>query len=539
MHRQGGSLSVQGQHWMTRERNIAVVGGGYWGQNLIRNFFELGALRCICDSNAATLARYSELYPDIIRCNSIEQVLADTGIRGVVIATPAATHYRLAKLALEANKDVLVEKPLALRQQEGAELVEVAQRRQRILMVGHVLQYHPAVRKLKELIDAGELGKIQYIYSNRLNIGKIRTEENILWSFAPHDISLMLMLVGALPEFVTAQGASYLQHNVPDVTLTSLVFPHGTRGHIFVSWLHPHKEQRLVVVGERKMAVFNDTDERHKLIVYSHHVDWKEGKPIAQKSEPQPILIPPDEPLRIECLHFLDSMATRSKPSTDGAEGLAVLTVLEACQRSLDHDGQRVAVTSTPQNRRYYVHESAYVDEPCDIGEGTKIWHFSHILKNTKIGTNCVIGQNVVIGPNVTIGHGVKIQNNVSVYQGVTLEDEVFCGPSMVFTNVNNPRSAIPRMHELRPTLVKRGATIGANATIVCGHTIGRYSFVGAGAVVTRDVPDYALVIGNPARIAGWVCRCGARLEFANGQAVCAACTKRYTKTNDLVEPID
>ncbi|MCS7048545.1 MAG: N-acetyltransferase [Verrucomicrobiae bacterium] len=178
------------------------------------------------------------------------------------------------------------------------------------------------------------------------------------------------------------------------------------------------------------------------------------------------------------------------------------------------------------------------MDEPCDIGDGTKIWHFSHVLKGSKIGKNCNIGQNVVIGPNVTVGDRVKIQNNVSVYQGVTLEDEVFCGPSMVFTNVNNPRSGIARMHELKPTLVKKGATIGANATIVCGHTIGTYSFIGAGAVVTKDVPDYALAVGNPARVVGWVCKCGVRLHFDGSDATCAACGAKYRKDGQCVRPI-
>lgn len=180
-------------------------------------------------------------------------------------------------------------------------------------------------------------------------------------------------------------------------------------------------------------------------------------------------------------------------------------------------------------DRDYFVHESAYVDEPVKIGKGTKIWHFSHVMAGAEIGEGCTIGQNVLIGPNVRIGNNVKIQNNVSVYEGVTLEDDVFCGPSMVFTNVDRPRSAYPREHsEYLPTLVKRGATIGANATIVCGHTIGAHAFIGAGAVVTKDVPDYALVYGNPARVHGWVCECGEMLEFSEGRARCLGCSREY-----------
>lgn len=176
----------------------------------------------------------------------------------------------------------------------------------------------------------------------------------------------------------------------------------------------------------------------------------------------------------------------------------------------------------------YFVHESSYVDEPCTIGAGTKIWHFSHVMKGAVIGRNCNIGQNVVVSPGVRMGEGCKIQNNVSLYEGVILEDFVFCGPAMVFTNVTNPRSEIVRKHEYLETLVRRGASIGANATVVCGHTIGQYAFIGAGAVVTKDVPDFALMVGNPARRAGWMCRCGIKLLLDGARGRCAACSAAY-----------
>jgi UDP-2-acetamido-3-amino-2,3-dideoxy-glucuronate N-acetyltransferase len=186
----------------------------------------------------------------------------------------------------------------------------------------------------------------------------------------------------------------------------------------------------------------------------------------------------------------------------------------------------------------YFVHESSYVDQPCSIGTGTKIWHFSHVMSNCQIGVRCNIGQNVVISPGVVIGNNVKIQNNVSVYTGCILEDDVFCGPSMVFTNVVNPRSHVVRRDEYKRTLVRAGASLGANSTVVCGTTIGRYAFVGAGSVVTRDVPDYALVYGNPARVRGWMCACGVRLEFgADSQSRCAACGVEYVRSEDQVRP--
>jgi len=193
-------------------------------------------------------------------------------------------------------------------------------------------------------------------------------------------------------------------------------------------------------------------------------------------------------------------------------------------------------------NRGSFIHESAYVDQPCNIGDGTRVWHFCHIMKNATIGKDCILGQNVYVGSNTVIGDRCKIQNNVSLYDGVILEDDVFCGPSMVFTNVVNPRSSVSRKHEFKQTLVKRGASIGANASIVCGITIGQYSFVGAGAVVTKDVPDYALVYGNPARIMSWMCQCGTKLKFkARGQkqtAACGSCHNVYSKRRLTVKPL-
>lgn len=188
--------------------------------------------------------------------------------------------------------------------------------------------------------------------------------------------------------------------------------------------------------------------------------------------------------------------------------------------------------------KKYFVHESSYVDEPCEIGEGSSVWHFSHIMKNCKIGKDCKIGQNVVISSGVTIGNNVKIQNNVSVYTGVTLEDDVFCGPSMVFTNVFNPRCEYPRntVDDYLKTTVRKGASIGANATVVCGNEIGKYAFVGAGTVVTKDIPPYALVYGNPARINGWICECGCKLNFLGAKAICKDCAKEYVENDMVVE---
>jgi UDP-2-acetamido-3-amino-2,3-dideoxy-glucuronate N-acetyltransferase len=312
------------------------------------------------------------------------------------------------------------------------------------------------------------------------------------------------------------------------------------RGHIFVSWLHPFKEQKLVVVGDRKMAVFDDTLAAEKLQLYPHRVDWIDRVPVAVKAEAETVPLPEAEPLAQECRHFLECVVTRQRPRTDGRNGVEVLRVLEACQQSLERGGSPVRLAPSPAEPapRYYAHPTATIDTGCEIGEGTKIWHYSHVMPGARIGRGCNFGQNVLVARDVVIGNNVKIQNNVSVYEGVVLEDDVFCGPSMVFTNVINPRSHVSRKHEYRPTLVRRGATLGANATIICGHTVGRFAFVGAGAVVTKDVPEYALMLGAPARIAGWMCECGVRLKATGGRGVCPDCQRGYSIDGERVEPL-
>jgi UDP-2-acetamido-3-amino-2,3-dideoxy-glucuronate N-acetyltransferase len=526
---------------------VAVIGSGYWGRNLVRNYHQLQALKVICDMDHSVLGQFAEQYPDVRTCSNFGEALAQEDIQGVVIATPAETHYQLARQALLAGKHVYVEKPLVTRSKEGEDLIALADQKQRVLMVGHLLQYHPIFVCLKELVRKGELGRINYIYSNRLNLGKIRREENILWSFAPHDISMILSLAGEEPESVVATGGNYLHQNIADVTSTHLEFASGLRAHIFVSWLHPFKEQKLVVVGERKMAVFNDTKSwENKLFLYPHQIRWENNIPIPARAEPEKVAIPQDEPLRLECMHFLDCMRLNRRPITDGHEGLRVLKILNASQRSLDLHGQKIILIArsdesgvaplsggadrSESQKDYFVHPSAVIDAETEIGAGTRIWHFSHVLSGSRIGTDCNIGQNVVIGPDVVIGRKCKIQNNVSVYKGVRLEDGVFCGPSMVFTNIFNPRAYMRKMDQVRPTLVKEGATLGANCTIVCGVTVGRFAFIGAGAVVTRDVLDYALVAGNPARRIGWACECG---ESVPDSLQCPVCQKAYALQGD------
>ncbi len=522
------------------KKNIGLAGLGYWGRNILRNLYELGALHTACDADAGILRERKEKFPDAAYTASFKSLLDDPEIKAIAVATPAANHYQAVKAALMAGKDVFVEKPLALTVKEGEDLVRTARVEGRVLMVGHILQYHPAVKKLRELVSSGGLGKIQYIYSNRLNIGKLRTEENILWSFAPHDISVVLALVDREePLNVEAFGGDYLNKGVYDTTITELEFSNGVNGHIFVSWLHPFKEQKLVVVGSKAMAVFDDMSEE-KLFLYPHVIEWKAGKlPVAKKADYQVVPFEKKEPLKEELIHFMERVEDRRTPETDGEEGLRVLKILERAERSLAKK-KGPGEENTKKEAGYFVHDSAYVDEGVKIGEGSSIWHFSHILKGSRIGRNCIVGQNVMIGPDVEIGDRCKVQNNVALYKGVKIEDEVFCGPSCVFTNVYTPRAFVERKHEFLPTLVKRGATIGANATIVCGARLGEYCLIGAGAVVKTDVQPYALMAGVPARRIGWVCKCGVPLKKFDDKdmASCPGCGSVYRQGKDGLSPI-
>ncbi len=506
-------MSIKGK------KTLALFGAGYWGKNLARNFFELGALHTICDTNEALLDTYQEKYSGIQLTTNIKQVLENPEITCAVIAAPAFLHHQLAKQCLLAGKDVYVEKPLCMNTEEAEELIQLAKKEGKILMVGHLLQYHACVKKLLELVGRGELGQLQYITSNRLNLGSYRTEENALWNFAPHDISVILALCGhQLPQKIRCVGQDYLSHGVADTTLTTLNFNNKVRAHIYVSWLNPFKEQKLTVVGSNGMAVFDDTKPwGEKLLLYRNHVTWNNGRiPVANnKIEAEKIDPPQEEPLKQECLHFLECCSNRLNPLTDGEEGLRVLKVLQAAQESLNGDGE----AKNPNNTASYgdapfIHPTATVDAEAKVSDGVKIWHYSHVMKGASLGQDCNIGQNVFIAPEVVLGKNVKVQNNVSIYSGIVCEDDVFLGPSMVFTNITNPRSAVVRRGKYAKTLVKKGASIGANATIVCGVTLGEYCFVGAGSVVTKDVKPYALVVGSPARQAGWMSRHGERLDL-------------------------
>lgn len=328
------------------EIKLGLIGTGNWGANLVRNFYELKALKIVCDKNQERLEQIKTKMPEIETTEDFNQLLSS--IDSVVVATSASSHYELVKQALLQDKDVFVEKPLALSVKEGAELVTLATNKSRILMVGHLLLYHPAVWKIKEYIDKGTLGEIHYIYSQRVNLGKIRKDENALWSFGPHDISVILYLIKDLPLKVSCTGESYLQNGIFDVVFCTLHFKDKKIAHIHLSWLDPHKIRKFTIVGSKKMAVFDDMETQEKIRLYDKGVDYRPSfgdMARAISLRIGDILVPKidlKEPLKVECKRFLESVKSRKPPISDGKNGLEVLKVLDAAQKSLDQGGKPV-----------------------------------------------------------------------------------------------------------------------------------------------------------------------------------------------------
>jgi predicted dehydrogenase len=337
---------------------IGQIGLGAWGKNLLRTFNGLSGVSVTkaCDLDASTIKKLTNGYPGTEFTNDPAQVINDNSLDAIVIATPPADHFDLASRAMAAGKDVFVEKPLVLKIDHGRRLVELAEEHKRILMVGHIMEYHPASLKLKEYIVSGKLGKIHYLYSTRVNLGKVRDIENALWSFAPHDISLIIFLLDKMPIKVTATGADYLQKNIEDVSFMTMHFPDKTMAHIHVSWLDPHKERKLTVVGSKMMAVFDDTESSEKIWLYDKGVETKldyntYGEYLNLRAGD--ILIPrvdSAEPLKLECEHFINCVKTRTQPRSDGRDGLKVLTILSAAQSSMEQGGAPMEIFPNAYN---------------------------------------------------------------------------------------------------------------------------------------------------------------------------------------------
>ncbi len=315
------------------KKKIAVVGCGHWGKNLIRNFSELGTLYSVCDSVTKVANLYANKYK--IKNLSFSEIINDPNIKGVVLTVPAQLHSSMATEAMKKGKHIFVEKPLAMNEAEAEIMIATAKKNKAQLMVGHLLQYHPIFKTIKEFVAAGKIGEIKYIYSNRLSFGKARTKEDVIWSFAPHDISMILSLTGQKPEYVSTNAISILKKNIADTATIHLQFKSGLKSHISLSWLHPYKEHKLVIVGQSAMLVFDDTKPWHeKLALYPYEVMSSKNLINLQISNVQYLKVIEEEPLKKECQHFLDVVEKNIRPLTDGAEGLRVLKVLSAASRS-------------------------------------------------------------------------------------------------------------------------------------------------------------------------------------------------------------
>ncbi len=486
---------------------LALIGGGYWGKNLVRDFNNCKVLDIICDLDINLIKEYNKKYPNIRTTNDFKDILNDEKITAICISLPAELHYKFAKMSLLANKDVYVEKPITLDIKEAEELIELAKEKNKILMVGHLLHYHPCIDKIKEIIKKGKIGKIKNIISNRLNLGKFRKQENVLWSFAPHDISIILNLCdNKLPNSVLCSGKSCITKGVHDITNSILKYD-DIYININVNWLNPYKEQKLSIIGDKGMILFDDTLKSGKIKYYPEYINlYDHSVPIAIKNNEQLIEVDSSKsPLLNECEHFIECCLKRKRPLTDGEEGLRVLKVLNYLQQSLDNNKEIII------KNNYYIHPSSIIDDMVEIGNGTKIWHFSHICSGAIIGKNCSIGQNVYIGNGVILGDNCKVQNNVSIYSGVEAEDYVFFGPSCVLTNDINPRCKYSKNGNYIKTKIETGVTLGANCTIVCGNKLGKYSLIGAGTVICKDVEPYSIMVGNPGKKIGTIDEFGNR----------------------------
>ena len=318
------------------KNSICVIGAGYWGENHIRTLYELGHLGGIVESNQETLNRFVDQYPDVKGFLSLDDALQEVQFLGFTVATPAITHFRLAKQIMEAGKHVLVEKPLSLQEDHAEELVRISDEKNVNLMVGHVLLFHPAIRKIKDLISSGKIGKLQYIYSNRLNLGHVRTEENVFWSLAPHDISIFQYFTEAYPESIVASGSTFLQKEIHDSTLTQLKYPNGVDGHIFVSWIHPFKEHRLVVIGSEAMITFEDSSEGKPLKLYAKKFNMMQGVP--EKIDGPVTLIDYEQkmPLKEELKYFANHLNNTLLKKADGKSGQEVIKILVEASKQLN-----------------------------------------------------------------------------------------------------------------------------------------------------------------------------------------------------------
>lgn len=490
--------------------NLAVVGGGYWGRNLIREFYALNVLKIICDIDDSTFEFYREKYPEVIVTKDWAMVLQDSNINSVCISIPEIYHYEYAKSAILAGKDVFLEKPMCLTVAEAEDLHRIVTASDRILMVGLVFNYHPAFVKMRHLVKTGLIGKIQHVMSNRTAFGVYKPETGLIWDLGVHDVSFISSLLDDYkPDVVSCQKAGHLvNHNNQDsIRMTMYYEKLDVYAEIYVSRLHPVPDKRIIIIGTDGIFVFDLNDKQLLLFESRQNINKAiSTRTLFDNVEPQNIPYDTTSALECECRTFIECCRTRTQPITDSMESLRVIKILTQFENS----GTKYSVNMND----VYINPTAMVQSGAKIGSGTKIWHWCHIMQAI-IGKDCNIGQCCFIESGVQLGNRVRVKNNISLYDGVVCEDDVFLGPSCVFTNDLFPRNrSICPPKAIRQTYIETGASIGANATIVCGNRLGKYCLIGAGSVVIHDVKPYALMVGNPARQIGWVSKFGTKLKL-------------------------
>lgn len=482
---------------------IGLIGYGLVGSRLARSFSGLGVLSMVCDANPEALRHAATALPGIVVVQDEDALLADPRVRAVVMSQPVAGHMSFARKVLETGRHLYAAPSAAFDVDDCRKLQDLATARGMVFTPGFLSQHDPGVARLAGLAQDGSLGRVVSVVARTVAAPETEPE----WGDpAAEDIAAILRIVDHVPVVLPPAERGESQADV-----TVLAFPSGPVAHVFAPKPGSRPMREIVVVGEAATAAWRIDAMGQGVVTVSGGVSRER------------VEFPRESALEQACAAFVDALRGAIPPSGDKPCWLKALDVLTTLRERRNARQDKPDTSGWAQDA--FVHHTSVVDERVTLGEGVRIWHFCHILPDCRIGAHTNVGQNVMIGPGVTVGARCKIQNNVSVYPGVTLEDGVFCGPSMVFTNVHNPRATIPRMDEARATPVRTGATLGANCTIVCGNEIGPYAFVGAGAVVTRPVPSHALVVGNPARRVGWVCRCGVRLDR---ELQCPACGARY-----------
>ena len=466
--------------------SIAVIGAGYWGTNLIREFYKTKYLTTICDVSLDIRTQMKQKYPDVNVTDSFESVLLNPSTTSIVIALPAKLHYEFALKALNANKHVFLEKPMTLNVSEAEHLCQVATSKNLTLMIGHLLQYHEGINVIKSVIEEGTIGDIKHIHFSRQSHGIYRQDENVLWSFAPHDISLAASFTGlTLENFnsslksIQCSGTKVVTNSYDIVNTTMTV--NNINISMIHSWINPSKEQKITVTGSEGFVTFDDVTK--VIVVKPKHSTVNSEHPIADKSSNTTIYSTSSvqrTPLENECLEFIKCCTEQVQSKTDCYEGLLVLKVLNKCSEILEKKS----------DNDYFIHETSVLDPGALIGTGTKIWHWCHVTNTASIGSDSSIGQSCYIAG--ILGSNCKVQNNVNVYQGVTCGSNVFLGPNCTFTNVKFPRASYKS--EYIETIIESNVTVGANVTIGPGITIGENSFISAGCTVYESVPPNTVI---------------------------------------------